>query len=840
MIEHDHGLSPGHSGRGSYNPNGDSRTSRSLARHSHQVLPQFKGGRSPEPLPMPMPSFNEEEKRRFTIGDYVGLIWRGKLIILGCVIVASVASAYWTYSLPFVYQSALQVLINERDKSADVFASRTDIGWTPPERVLKKELQILTSQPVRESSAEQLIQRRFLDSAKHDSVIPIIAAVEVAFSAKLKKLPPEGRQKFLVNEVAARLLNVVFFNPSKEADVIKIVTRTGDPKEAALITNIYAKAYQEDNQQQNRQSARKLKDFIADRMTSTRDTLSQKEEKLSAYREANGILGIAGQTTDLLTSSSKFAEEAVATRIQISSLTRKIAEERRQLRMMDSSLPEQMTAAFPTSIGQLITLKASLDTKRKLFLASQSAYASEQWRNAEIAKLDREITNLEGRIREETERYKNSMAGIASRGEGVSTAALQGLRGKIIDDEIELAAERAKLSELNSALGEVKGKMSQVPGQEMAMERLERDKKTLEELYGVLNEKYYSSVLEEQSVFSNVRILETALPIFQPISPNRTSDIITGCVVGLGLGAGLVLLIAFIDTTIHTPDDLEKNGFTMLAAIPTIREDMLEGTAASEITPTGRVSPHLITQVDPKSPIAESYRSLRTSLQFAAIDDTTSVILFTSSTPQEGKSTTSVNTSIVFAQTGARTLLIDCDLRRPILHSVFGLTKEPGLVNCLVGKVALDEAIHHTSIPNLDILTSGSIPPNPSELLGSRRMRDLVEELRERYDNIIIDSPPTSAVTDAAILSTLTDLSVLVVRAHKTKVEYVEKTREEFQRVFVTPLGVVLNDFDVSQSYGSAYKYYRYYKYYGYYGQSTEARNRKQRRAMAALRSFTG
>jgi tyrosine-protein kinase Etk/Wzc len=148
-----------------------------------------------------------------------------------------------------------------------------------------------------------------------------------------------------------------------------------------------------------------------------------------------------------------------------------------------------------------------------------------------------------------------------------------------------------------------------------------------------------------------------------------------------------------------------------------------------------------------------------------------------------------------------------------------------------VGTVPLDEAICTTKIPHLDLLTCGSIPPNPSELLGSRHMRDLLEELRGKYDTIVLDSPPTAAVTDAVLLATLADITVIVVRAHKTKIEFLQKTRDALERVFVAPLGVVLNDFDVSQSYGSAYKYYRYYKYYGYYGGAREqnAQTRQQR-----------
>jgi len=148
----------------------------------------------------------------------------------------------------------------------------------------------------------------------------------------------------------------------------------------------------------------------------------------------------------------------------------------------------------------------------------------------------------------------------------------------------------------------------------------------------------------------------------------------------------------------------------------------------------------------------------------------------------------------------------------------------------------LDEAIRPSGIPNLDILSSGSIPPNPSELIGSRRMRELLSDLEKDYDMILIDSPPIGAVTDAMILSTMADTTILVVRAHKTKMEFLEKSREGLERVNTSLLGVVLNDFDVSQTYGSAsYKYYRYYRYYNYYGgmEEEEAKHRKDRRAKA-------
>ncbi|MEP7218051.1 MAG: polysaccharide biosynthesis tyrosine autokinase, partial [Bacteroidota bacterium] len=677
---------------------------------------------------------------------------------------------------------------------------------------------------------------------KRDTVIPVVVSSERIVKTRYVKATPEEKQAALATTVANSIRALITFRPSKEADIIQIVTLAGDPREAALITNVYAQVYAQDNQEQNRSKAKAVKDFLAERLKSTRDSLSKQEMDLRNYQQGKGILGMGEQTTDLISANSKLETDGAETQIQISTLAKKIQESKRQYRNYDSTLPAEVASAVPLYIEQMQRELTQLEVDNQLIKATDQARASEEWYQRQVRERDEKIRVLREKLFTEVSKYKATMINSMSsgtKGDGSSTSALGVLRQQIFDDEIQHQALQAKLSAITGKRAEIQGKMSQVPGQMLDMERLQRDKAGFEKIYMQLNEDYNRKVLEEQSVFSSVRLLETAQVLPSPISPNRPADIATGSFAGFGLGIGIVLLIAFIDTTIHTPEELEKNGFVMLTAIPTIRSDMFDANAVREdITVTGKVSPHLITQVNPKSPVAEAYRSLRTGIQYASIEEATRTILITSSTPQEGKSTTSINTAIVFAQSGSKTLLIDCDLRRPIVHSVFGMAKEPGLVNCLIGSVPIDEAVYHTMIPNLDVLASGSIPPNPSELLGSRRMRDLLDELRLRYDTIILDSPPTAAVTDAVILSTLADITIVVVRAHKTKLEFLEKTRTELERVFVSPLGVVLNDFDVSQSYGSAYKYYRYYKYYGYYGQSTDAGSRRKQRRADAVRNL--
>jgi tyrosine-protein kinase Etk/Wzc len=186
----------------------------------------------------------------------------------------------------------------------------------------------------------------------------------------------------------------------------------------------------------------------------------------------------------------------------------------------------------------------------------------------------------------------------------------------------------------------------------------------------------------------------------------------------------------------------------------------------------------------------------------------------TSPAPKEGKSTTISNLAITVAQGGQKVLLIDCDLRRPVLHAVFGYNKEPGITNYLVGRAMIDDIIRTSPIRNLDIITSGTIPPNPSELIGSERMKEFLADMQKRYDLILIDTPPVIAVTDAQVVSALVDGMILVVSSGITQTELAKRSRDLILKVGGKVIGFVLNNFDIYNTYGSYYKYYRYYNYY--------------------------
>ena len=214
---------------------------------------------------------------------------------------------------------------------------------------------------------------------------------------------------------------------------------------------------------------------------------------------------------------------------------------------------------------------------------------------------------------------------------------------------------------------------------------------------------------------------------------------------------------------------------------------------------------HLITNLNPKSPISEQYRTIRTNIQFSSVDEELRSILFTSSGPGEGKSMTTANIAVTYAQQGKKVLLIDADLRKPTVHYTFRLDNLKGLSNVLVGDVLLEEAIHTTSIDHLDVISSGPIPPNPSELLGSRKMRAILERAKQQYDLVIFDTPPVLAVTDAQIMADFVDGAMLVVRSKVTELDAATRAVEALKPAKARLLGTVLND---REKKGSNYYYY--------------------------------
>ena len=238
--------------------------------------------------------------------------------------------------------------------------------------------------------------------------------------------------------------------------------------------------------------------------------------------------------------------------------------------------------------------------------------------------------------------------------------------------------------------------------------------------------------------------------------------------------------------------------------------------------PSGGRRDPLVTVADPKSPIAEAYRTVRTNLQFVNVDQAKKTILVTSAAPGEGKSTTTGNLGVSMAMGGVKTLLVDSDMRRPTLHKLFNLPNTAGLSLVLADQAPLARGLHATQLPNLSVLTSGPIPPNPAEMLASKRMHETIEQLKSQFDMIFFDSPPIISVSDSMVLASMVDSVILVVRAGAFPNDVIRNAKVQLESVKATFLGVVLNSVDLRRD-GYYYRYY--YQYYYGYGYATDSKN---------------
>jgi len=367
---------------------------------------------------------------------------------------------------------------------------------------------------------------------------------------------------------------------------------------------------------------------------------------------------------------------------------------------------------------------------------------------------------------------------------------------------------------------------------------LERATRLDEKITLMMKEKFEESRITEVGQLGSVRIIDPANPDYIPIKPKKKMNLILGVIMGLGLGIGVTFVLEYFDNSVRSVEDIEKSGMPILGSIPIIRLEQTpkrygkngkhHSSSKLDTHEAKTIAGRLITHFAPKSPISEAYRSLRTSIQYARADTPLKTIVVTSPGPQEGKSTTVANLAITIAQMGTKTLLVDTDLRRPVLHSIFNLSRSKGISNYLVGKAEFDEIIFKTDIDNLYVMPCGTLPPNPSELLGSKAMKHCISELKERFDIILFDSPPIMAVTDAAVLSSEVDGVILVIKAGQTDRNAVLRSFEILRNIPNQILGALLNVVNVEGVYGSYYYYYYHYYYYGKDGTKKSSRIKKR------------
>lgn len=355
---------------------------------------------------------------------------------------------------------------------------------------------------------------------------------------------------------------------------------------------------------------------------------------------------------------------------------------------------------------------------------------------------------------------------------------------------------------------------AETPEDDPELDRLQLTLASQQAAYSNLLSSYEELRIAEASESSNIVKVEDAIPEYSPVRPRTRSNTMLAAAVGALVAVGIIFLIEYLDDTIKSPDDVTSVvGLSTLGAIAHI-----EGKLTKE---------KLVTLLAPRSPISEAYRALRTNIQFAAVDGPLKSIVVTSSGPGEGKSTTAANLAIVLAQAGRRVIIVDADLRRPVQHRIFELPNGQGLTTALLDlRTPVIQHVQATGVPGLQVMTSGAIPPNPAELLGSQRLSDLLAGLEQEVDTVILDSPPVLTVADALVLAPQVHGVLLVVEAGSTRREMLRKAAEALAHAEARVLGIALNLMTPRRS-GYYYQYYQYY--YSQYEKESARSSRRSR-----------
>jgi tyrosine-protein kinase Etk/Wzc len=374
---------------------------------------------------------------------------------------------------------------------------------------------------------------------------------------------------------------------------------------------------------------------------------------------------------------------------------------------------------------------------------------------------------------------------------------------------------------IRQQLASYEANIRRLPQAERDLAKLTRISKVNADIYTFLLQKHEEARIARASTLSNINVVDPAVIPGKPVKPKKAQYLFLGLLLAMALGIGLAFFEEYLDDTIKSADEAKRiMGMPLLAVIPRISSLEAGDKKAKNM---------IVTQHEPKSAVAEAFRALRTSLHFSGISKENKIILVTSSFPQEGKSIISSNLANILAQTKAKVLVVDCDLRRSSLHEKFGHSKTPGLSEILTGDVTFAKALHNTGIAGLDLISSGTNPPNPSELLGSEQMRQFLLNQRKNYDYIVIDAPPVMAVSDAPVLTSVSDLVVLVMEAGRVPLKIAQRMREILTTIKAPVAGLVLND---KTGKGESYEYYggRYYRdSYGYYSDDNGNNNKNKK-----------
>ena len=688
-------------------------------------------------------------------------------------IVATVVAFVYTYRQPKVYEATCQVIIETMAPqvlpgSKDVVELGTGTYWANKE-FYETQYRIIQSTTVGQRTAEKL-------GLQYDADYAGIVGAN-------RDLAALGRA--VAGQLTVRAL--------KDSRLALITVSDRKPQRAALIANTVADTYIDYNLDYKLEGARSAMAWLAEQGAELKRELEDSEVKLYRFKKDRNLLAVSLDDKQSMLSANLASINNKLTELHIKILEQDA--KRKMIQRARNNIADEETLPEIRENRTIATLRESFVQLSKDFGDLSSKYGPE---HPKIKALAAQIASVKASYQQEID--------------GVLTSFEKSYE-EMVDNEHSLKAlmEQAK----NEAID--------LSNLEVDYKPLQRASEQNMKMYGIIANRQKEIDITGPMKTNNVRILERAIVPGSPVRPRPVQNLLIGLAFGLGVGIGLAFVIEALDNTLKTQADVEQVlGTPVLGLVPVIGrsgqdQPVQEGDNLRERD--------LGVFLDPKSIAAECCRSIRTNILFMSPDRPLKTMVVTSPSPQEGKTTTAINLGVTMAEAGSHVLIVDTDMRRPRLHRSFGVPNQTGISTVIVGKAPLEEAIKRTDVPNLDVLPCGPVPPNPSELLHTDRFRAVLANCAKLYDRIILDSPPTSAVTDPAVLGNLADGVVLVIKAGETTRDSGMHACRQLSSAKARLVGVIVNAIDFSNpAYGYDYYYRNYYRYGYTYGKGPDQR----------------
>lgn len=698
-----------------------------------------------------------------TVTRYLQVVRKRKwTVILTAFLVVGLA-AYYAFSQPKIYQAVTTVIIEPR--APQVLTGTKQViqlgerGYFARKQYMKTQLEVLKSFQVAKRAIELLKLRDYPQQLKK------------------RGLSPDRLEDAILSKVSVESV--------KDSNAVRIMVEDSDKRFAAELSLAIARAYEDHNVQRVGKKTGQVERWLQRRISRLNIQHERLETQLMTLEKRYQIDPDSLKEVDTKINEYTLAHaKAEDTALKNRAMVGQIKKWERAGNRFEVPLTDLISNLL---VATLKTNKISLENK---LMDLEQDYGP---KHPKILKVRSRLKMLSRSLRSEI---------------------TQIVRSYELQYRSSLFHERALHQKLKEA--QLLRQKLRVITREM-MRKTEALKDVREELKR-LSRRYQDVKLNSKATtdlkLNNIYVLDRAKIPQKPIKPRANLIIAVGVLLGLIFGVGFAVVVDLVDNTVKGREDIERLlRLPFLGIIPAISQNKLKRIER----------PELLVHLEPKSTEAEFCRSIRTNLLFMTPEQPARALLVTSASPKEGKTTTSVNLGVTMAVSGNRTLILDTDMRRPRVHHIFGLDNDIGLSNYLIEDRDISEYIRPTEVPNLDVLSCGPIPPNPAELLHTRKFQELVEILKSRYVHLIFDSPPVTAVTDPVIIGSYMDGIVLVARFAKTTKESLFHAKRALMTSNTRIFGVILNGLDLDNKAYGDYHYYRSAAYGKYYGEPQES-----------------